>query len=578
MLRDAKISLIFILLLSCSQSIYAQVEEENIGIESTEEQEEFQFRIRAKMSVDEFLSDPDIYLHFINAQQHIALLRYISETGKLLDLTELQTIREFSEKEYRALQRMISISIEPMESNQRYIKFTSRSIHQSSVDTNYLGNAWAQYQVLKLKGKHGFVAGLALEQDIGEPYVFHHLFGFDQQSFYVARKWKNMELNIGDFQLFHGFGILVGQGFSGVLGAGGISNFVQHKWIGKASGAEYNFFHGLYYRVSLRNFTYAIGYSKQKNDDGISGYHRTATEIAKKNTNKEGLLLLSLEKSNRTHREVFLYLFDVYNKQHYGSIALQYSLRSMLYFTEMALYQKSKAFTVGFSLLISPNSMMNVSYFHSDSAYQSSWNSYSIQGFNEQVQHGFVANINFKLRYNWLVNCTYRISIKHPIIEIVNTSYIQYYSMRLDRSFRNKVSISSIIQYQGDAENTSKMIRTKSILRIKNNEQFTREFQVYLNNNTDQFSKGIGVELSSKLKRIKAIYSIGYFDVTNKLPLYYGVDLLNQGTQHIGVFANGFIQSIGFQCTVFRHYQFGLSYFINEVTSINKIGIYFKRK
>ena len=110
MLRDEKIRSLLIILLLLTHSIYAQVEEENIGVESTEEQEEFSFRIRAKMSMNEFLSEPDIYLHFINSQQHSALLQYINQTGEMLDLMELQALPEFSELEYRTLLRIIEFS------------------------------------------------------------------------------------------------------------------------------------------------------------------------------------------------------------------------------------------------------------------------------------------------------------------------------------------------------------------------------------------------------------------------------------------------------------------------------------
>lgn len=578
MLRDEKIRSILFLLLFFSNSIYAQVEEENIGFESTEEQEEFSYKVRAKMSMQEFLSDPDIYLHYINEKQHAVLQQYIYETGEMIDLTELQTLREFSEKEYRALQYVIFISIEPNENTQQYIRIASRSVYQSNVDTHYLGHAWAQYQVLKIRAKQGVTAGLALEQDVGEPYVFKRMFGYDQQSFFIARKWRNMELSIGDFQVYHGFGLLVGQGFSGVMGAGGISNFVQHKWVGKASGAEYNFFHGMYFRLRLGNITYAIGYSKQKIDDGISGYHRTVTEISKRKKQLEKLMHFSAEHTQRKHREVLMYIFDAEHQTHYASLAVQYFHANSIYFSEFAIHEKSSALTLGTSTLIGKNSMLNLCYLQVDSAYQSPWSSGSIQGFKNDLQRGVVANINFKLGYYWLVNCTYRISIKHPSIETFNTSYVQYYSMRLDRTFRKKVTYTSIIQYQGDAESSSKMLRTKTIIRLKSNEQFTRELQVYLNNNAGQFSKGIGIELAGKWKRVKGIYSIGYLDVASKLPVYYGIDLLNQGTQHIGVFASGFIQSLGFQCTVFRHYQFGLSLLINEVSTTNKLGIYIKRK
>jgi hypothetical protein len=362
------------------------------------------------------------------------------------------------------------------------------------------------------------------------------------------------------------------------MGAGGISNFVQHKWVGKASGAEYNFFHGLYYRLRLSNITYAIGYSKQKIDDGISGYHRTVTEISKRKKQSEKLLHFSAEHTQRKHREVLMYIFDAEHQTHYASIAVQYFYANSILFSEFVIKQNSQALTIGMSMLIGKNSMFNLNYLHVDSAYESAWSSYTFQGFRKDLQRGVVANINFNLTNGWLLNCTYRISIKHPNIEAFNSSYVQYYSMRIDRKFRGNVSCYSIIQYQGDAESASKMLRTKSIIRLKTNEQFTRELQVYLNNSTGEFSKGIGIELAGKWKRVKGIYSIAYFDVASNLPLYYGVDLLNQGTQHIGVFANGFIQCLGFQCTMFRHYQMGISYFINEVSATNKFGIYLKRK
>lgn len=556
---------------------YAQVEEEMLYSESSEEQEEFQYKIRGKLSMNEFLADPDLYLHYINEKQHSALQQYIVNTGEMLDLMELQTIPEFSEREYRLLLPIIEFSSLTTIQQQDF-RISSRWVYQSKVDTHFLGSPWAQYYSLKGKGSYGLSFGYALEQDVGEPFVFNHVLGFDHQSYYINRKWKNNELCLGDFQVFNGFGMLVGQGFSGAMGAGGISNFAQSQWVGKSNASEYQYFHGIFIRKRLGSLNSSIGYSNHLIDKGNSGYHRTNSEIAKRNNQPEKLFLFSVEHTQRKHREVVMYLSDIEHQNWYASLAFQYFHANSIYFSEFVVHDKSSAISLGTSLLIGKNSILNLCYLQVDSGYQSNWSGTNIQGFKNDLQRGVVANINFKLGYFWLLNCTYRISIKNPSIEALTSFYVQYYSIRFDRQFRGNLQYYSILQYQGNPEGYSKIIRTKSILRIKTQESISRELQFYLNKSSTHFSKGIGIEISAKTKILKAIYNMAYFELSDQLPIYYGLDLVNQGTQHIGVFDSGFIQSMGVQCSLFRHYQIGISALINDVNSIHKLSFYIKRK
>lgn len=266
-----------------SAQIYQSVDEE-LTTETDEENEELRQKLSSKISFLEFINDNSIYSLFITKEQHQKLLEHIESTGNLKSLLELQSTGFFTYREYVNLQQIIEIQDEEIISSKNEVKITSRGSYMSNLTDKYIGGHWGNYQQVKLSLINNTKIGLSREVDIGEDY---NILFPDHEAYFVYKKWKNNELSIGNYQVFQGFGLLIGQGFSASFGNGGISNSAQQRWIPNANQTEINTFHGMFYRKHIKYRTFSIGLSTQNIDNGTpTGLHRTSTEINKKNKEK----------------------------------------------------------------------------------------------------------------------------------------------------------------------------------------------------------------------------------------------------------------------------------------------------
>ncbi len=541
--------------------------------ESKEENEELTQKLKSKITISEFMNDKNLHANFISELQYKNLLEHIEANGELIDLLELQSITSFSITDYNTLKSILYIDPLEKREDKNNIRINTRTTYQSAIESNYVGGNWGNYQQLKISLSENIKIGIAREVDIGEKN--NHLLG-DHQSYYLNKKWRNIELTIGGYQVYHGFGLLIGQGYAVNYGSGGINNLIQYKWVGNASQTEINTLNGAFLKQNFKKLAYSIGYSSQKIDDGTpTGYHRTLNEISKKKQLKEQLLVTALEQ-NFAHAKYSV--LGIYNKEtsEIGySLGIQHYYRNIISFFEGSRYNRKYAYSFGWMILITKDVLLNISHTHYDNNYSSPWQSYTTQGFSENDGNGYAINIGIPFKRKWSISYTYKFSSKVMLEENTYGKESKYtQSLRIDKMINKliKFTTTTLIQRNNfDAPN----IRNKSSFQYSSNEHFQQEYSVLLHTNNQYYSKGLSYNLKYKDKLWKVNYSIGFFNINSSLPIYYSIENTAQTRQTIAVYNTGVIHSFGFSYKLKRKIQssFFMSYSSDVEVKIDKYKI-----
>lgn len=264
-------------------------------------------------------------LGLLSDVQIINFLNYRDQAGDLISIYELQAIQGFDLQTIRRILPFISLDAKSQQyqkslvamltegQNELYIRW-SRFLEQqkgfrSDASSPYLGDPNQLY----IRYKHGYSNklsyGITAEKDRGEEFFKgSNPNGFDFYSAHFFLRDYNpwlKELAIGDFSLNMGQGLLAFTGFSRGKGAQ-VTSIKRSGPTLKAytSVNEVNFMRGLGTTLKLGNIEFTAFYSIRGIDGNViaqdtadldedlrfissldrSGLHRTATEIAKKNS------------------------------------------------------------------------------------------------------------------------------------------------------------------------------------------------------------------------------------------------------------------------------------------------------
>jgi hypothetical protein len=536
-----------------------QLENEEFEQESIEHNEELNLKRRAKVDILEFINDDALNALLLNKQQLIALKNHIKSTGNIIDLLELQSLGDFTYQDYLRIQELVSIHTEESLASKTKFTFLQRYSYQSNKINNALGSQWANYQLVKIRLQHQTNIGFAREFDVGEntnkSALINH---YDHYAYYIQKKWAKAEIILGNYQVYHGFGLLIGQGYSSSVGNGGINNLIQNRWTSNANQTELNTMHGVAYSKQFKSMQLNIGWNKQLVDEGSqTGLHRTNTELARKNKLAEQTLLVGLERSTRKFKQSVIILNNQVDKQYSISSASQFYIRNATLFSEVSFHEHQYAYTFGSSLMISKLCQLSISHTYFSTAYASNWASASTQGFNENDGKGILLHTSFPIRRKWIVNISHKgnISINKNNRRIgQNNSQTQ--SIRIDRNFSKQVNLSTILLYRyrlEDADKTeqiskeSKETKARIVLRQSMDEQYQQELQVYLNHLNSHYSKGLAYQLKYKTKGFAIFYSIGVFEIYNGLPIYFSSSSTIVLRNSVAVYNNSAVQNIGLQ-------------------------------
>lgn len=271
-------------------------------------------------------------LYLFNPLQIESFLRYRSLNGPLLSLYELQAVPHLDLATIRRIRPFVTIGSSGQnrlkglfrrvieENNNYLIVRTERTLEQArgytppdtsangGVSSRYAGDPFKHYARFRVSHPNDFSFGFTMEKDAGEAWQWNNqnrVYGADFYSFHgqIKNQGHLKSINVGDYQLQMGQGLVFGAGFA--AGKGGETLLtVKRNSVGLipySSVLETGFFRGA-------ATTYAIGkwevtglVSRMRQDGTVrtdtlsdlpeeyissilgTGFHRTPTELAGRN-------------------------------------------------------------------------------------------------------------------------------------------------------------------------------------------------------------------------------------------------------------------------------------------------------
>jgi hypothetical protein len=348
---------------------------------------------------------------FLKENQIQEIIDYTTTYGPLLNLLELQTLSSMNEQTYALLNACFTVS-SPISTANLFQHIVGKE--QSMVLIRYGAAPAVVPKEWKGSGDKASIRfqtsipnkmrfGFSLEKDAGEQITWNyskHQYGFDNINIYLhyvpSKKWK--QLTLGTQNLQFGQGVLMGAGFYAGKGSETITTLRKsgRAIIPIGSTTEYNRLFGISSTYQLTKYISLTGfYSRIRQDAGIdttdfdatfqsiseTGYHRTATELAKRKT----LLVqvagyhVQYERRNFSIGNTCIYRFlsanlqpeKTYYNQFYvagkefsgTSLDMQWQFQNMMIFSEAAITATGgKAILVGTMIALHRKADFSVLY------------------------------------------------------------------------------------------------------------------------------------------------------------------------------------------------------------------------
>lgn len=260
-------------------------------------------------------------LYVLSPYQLTNFFNHLEKHGKLLIINELQTIDGFDLATIRSLAPFITVEEKQDsrtllqrikdERNNYFLLRYGRTLetqegYRDREGSRFLGDPNTIYGRYRISRSRDFSFGFTFEKDAGEQFAWEQKRrGFDYYSFHIALQEKGMfkAVNIGDYQMQFGQGLVFGAGFGSGKGAETV-NTVKRNSTGVrpyASVLETGFFRGAATTVSLDKTEITAFYSNLNQDASLlndttysdfeefvnsiqsTGFHRTPNEIESKN-------------------------------------------------------------------------------------------------------------------------------------------------------------------------------------------------------------------------------------------------------------------------------------------------------
>ncbi|MBN2487110.1 MAG: helix-hairpin-helix domain-containing protein [Bacteroidales bacterium] len=372
-------------------------------------------------------------LFMLTSFQVHSLLEYRKTVGTINSLYELNYIYGFDIHTTSLIAPFVATGEnklnEPIIANKNDIKFKNvllmRSGYKSNVKNNYAGSPLSAYFKLKGINENSIRYCFQGEKDAGEEFFSgSNSQGFDFNSAFIQiwAKTKKRKIIIGDYKVKSGQGLLIWNGFSPYKGAQSAGTIKRNQGIdGNNSKDEYNFLRGAAIECSLKKQKLYFYVSKKQIDviaDSLarnvstSGYHRTNTEILRKNNAGELATGAMLRHEGKHLNAGLNWIYTRYNVPFqpsaepyqvyslFGSsvsgLSADYRLlyQKLQLFGEAAVSNSVPAIVNGVNMLVSPSLTTTLSYRHYPEGYFAPYSnalSENSRATNEQaVLTGFV--------------------------------------------------------------------------------------------------------------------------------------------------------------------------------------------
>jgi hypothetical protein len=518
-------------------------------------QEEFDWLINHKITLNEFLNNSEIYSIYINTSQHKTLKEYYLLNGEFIDLLELQSIEGFSEIEYNSLLRIIKTQKTRDLNVPSKIVFKSSYTHQSEIEKNYLGNQAGLQQRLNYQINNKIKLGISRENDVGESYHNYKYYeAFDHHSMFINYKRDHIEMTFGHFEVFYGQGLLIGQGFNSAMFSD-VSNIssMGSTYRGIANSNEYNRFKGAAIQLKSKVWNINFALSSIKRDDGSSaGYHRTITELAKKRKNKDELALIELARNSaRKQQSLIIAIRDK---------GLSLSTHHQLYFsnnkiinTELAYNEGEYACFIGLMILLNKNHSMSISRTYYSSSYNSLYMSTRVMGISRNDQEGYRIAYVQNLRHNFSVELLSILKKKRNIIEKRDFSHFNYrYEIVLRRVKKTGNTLSINLTYIDKYNNiedseiielNQKNERLKIKYLIILDQHINVRYQIMGSRNSNNYSWSQSIQLNYKMKKVHISNTVCNYRANKSNVIYFHENSIN-GSVMSALNSNGLLNDL----------------------------------
>ncbi len=251
-------------------------------------------------------------LPFLTERQVENLIVYLDRYRPVRSLSELQMLSDFDEPTRKLLSCFVYVGAEqPVRIWPRLSEMADQSRHtlmatglipffdRRGNHNGYLGYRYRHDLRYQLTYKNQLKLGLTAAQDAGEPFFSgHNRWGYDYYSYYFQLRdiGRLRELNIGMYKVQLGLGLVMNTSFQlGKLAMLQTMGRSTHSLIAHSSRSQADYLQGAAATVQLSNHLHLTAFASWRpldatlNDNGTartiitSGYHRTPTEMSKKN-------------------------------------------------------------------------------------------------------------------------------------------------------------------------------------------------------------------------------------------------------------------------------------------------------
>ena len=247
-------------------------------------------------------------LPFLSAQQVEEIVEYLYRYGPMKSLAELRMIRSLDDSRRRLLTYFIYIGDEDDRQQRRFfhheLMATARiPFYERKGDTGaYQGYPYRHWLKYQLTYGDQLKTGIVGSQDAGEPFFGgRNRLGYDYYSVYLQlNRWRRIEtLILGNYRVSMGMGLILNNSF-GLGKVSMLQNMGRPTSTLRAhsSRSSDSYLQGAAVTVNITKGLTATGFISYRgmdatlNKDGsaativTSGYHRTETELEKKNNLK----------------------------------------------------------------------------------------------------------------------------------------------------------------------------------------------------------------------------------------------------------------------------------------------------
>ena len=413
------------------------------NIDLTQIQEIWEYHLENPLNLNTVQKEDLTSLDLLSDIQIKELMEHRTKHGPLLTLFELQTLPTWDTSFIQLILPFITIEersetppiswfelsrkgkIETITRFQHPLDKSDNDVYPQNVSTKFLGNNAYYLTRIRYTYQQRVSLGITAEKDVGEPF-FNNINknGFDFYSSHlqvkVGKRLKNM--------IFGDYHVQIGQGLncwtSFALGKSlDLTTCKKNAQVIRphTSTEENRFFRGFASEFGYKRFTLLVFASRHRKDASLysdssnqissvltSGYHRTESEVARKDILKEttlggylrydlgtlhvGLASVFFHYTPSINQKVTSYnQFDFRGKQYQStSVDYSYTYRNLLVFGEFSYvdFSKKTAFLQGVMLALDSKNSVSLLYRNYDKGYETRYNAGFSEGNTVQNENG----------------------------------------------------------------------------------------------------------------------------------------------------------------------------------------------